>query len=143
MSLQAELALDLVITLYIEADKKSGWLSKGTLISTHEKRGVARGRSEHAIELLKRLKMIDNKADDQEKLKLSLHGIHWFEANFSLTNRNPYEFEGRICRKVVLQGPDGIKTKSNTAKNGLNWSKWGALAGIAALPLTIVLWWFT
>ncbi|MBZ9648420.1 hypothetical protein K9B33_12760 [Sphingobium sp. 3R8] len=37
----------------------------------------------------------------------------------------------------------GRSALSRKIDRDINWSKWGAVAGIVALPLTIILWWFS
>ena len=144
MSLQAELGLQILIALYVEADARKAQVDRVELVKHFNKQGVGDGRIDYALKLLERLKLIDvfSAENGASKVALSMHGMDWFERNLILVSRSPtYEFEGRPCRRIILSGPDGVRSKKNEADQRVDWTKWSAIFAGLSILVTILLWW--
>ena len=148
MSAQAELALRVLMRLYVEFDQRSGWTSDGKVVAVFKKDGVAEGRINDALKILNRLKMLENNSlDGVEKIKISSYGVQWLEKTCPLIEREPeYEFALPTFRSVKLVGPDEFygrkKDDSRQFDSLIDWAKWGAIGTLCAIPITIVIWWF-
>ena len=142
MSVQRELDVDLLMELYILVDKASGIASREMLFDHYAKEGVARARVEHSLNTLRQLQMIEEfkSSPDKENLKLSSHGIEWFEQNFILEGRNPYEFSTPLFKRVILHGPGGLAKRRLAKTDGVNWQKWGAILTGIGVVVSLLIW---
>ena len=149
MSQQAEIAFRILMRLYIELDQRAGWATEKQVVDVMKrKEGVAEGRTHDALGVLRRLKMLEyREREGAEEFKISSYGVAWFEKTCPMTSREPtYKFEVPFFGGIKLVGPDEFyKTKNARAGSGhtTDWTKWGAIAGIAALPLAIFIAWYS
>ncbi len=134
--------------LYIEMDQRSGWATEKHVVEVMKRtEGVAEGRTHDALAVLRRLKMLEFRDQEgAEEFKISPYGVAWFEKTCPMTSRDPnYEFDLPFFGGIKLVGPDEFyKTKKARSDSGqtIDWTKWGAIAGIAPLPLAIFLAWY-
>ena len=150
MSTQAEVAFRILIKLYVEFDQRTGWTTESLIAKVmYSKEGVSEGRTIESIGLLKRLKMLDlNTSDKGQEIKISAYGVEWLDKTCPLTSRHPeYEFSLPTFRSVKLIGPDefyGVKKRSSAkSDNSMNWTKWGAIATLIAIPIPFIIWWLS
>jgi DNA-binding transcriptional regulator PaaX len=145
MSLQAELAVDLLMAFYAELDQRSGWVSRAAVIKLFRRDGIGEGRIESALATLLKLQMLNMQTSEAGTIEyqLSTWGVTWFEENYTLVQRGKrYEYEKRRFGKVILRGPSSSANQRATSST-IHWEKWGAVAGIVAIPLAILIWWLS
>lgn len=136
--------------LYIELDQRSGWTTQQQIVEIMKvQEGVAVGRSEDGLAMLRKLKMLDTRIENGvEQLKISSYGVQWFEKSCPMISREPvYEFSLPTFRSIKLVGPDEFygrkKITEGSAGEHPRWTKWGAMAALVALPIPFIIWWLS
>ncbi|MGZ3233277.1 MAG: hypothetical protein ACXU68_05805 [Croceibacterium sp.] len=149
MSIQFETAFQVLIQLYIEFDQRTGWTTEGKIVQYFKGRGVGQGRVEDAIAILRSLKMLDQRVeDDKQQVKISSYGVQWLEKTCPpMSTGDSYEFALPTFRSIRLVGPDefyGRRQRKDAGSHaGVNWTKLGAIAAIVAIPVPFIVWWLT
>ena len=150
MSQQAEIAFRILMRLYIELDQRLGWTTEQQVVATMKtKENIAEGRSKDSLNLLRNFKMLEFRSvGATEQMKISPYGVQWFEKSCPMISRDPeYEFRMPILRSVKLVGPNEFygRAKANASSSARqpDWTKWGAIAALVALPIPFIIWWLT
>ena len=150
MSTQAEVAFKILIRLYVEFDQRTGWTTESQVVKAmYAKEGISEGRTLSGLALLKQLKMLNLRNSDQgEQMKISPYGVEWLDKSCPLISRDPdYEFALPTFRSVKLVGPDefygGKRHLAKHSEDTVNWTKWGAIAALVAMPIPFIIWWLT
>lgn len=144
MSLQAELAAQLLMRLYQEFDQHSGWCDPEKVVAAYKGDGVAEGRIRDALKTLSSLRMLEHK-DESTSIKISSYGVDWIEKNCPLVSRNPYAFSMPMFRTLKLTGPDEFYKRKRSSgapasDAAVYWTKVGvyvaAVIGIITIAVT-------
>lgn len=136
--------------LYVEFDQRSGWALESQVVRVMQaEEHISEGRTYDAISLLKSYRMLDERTGEAgNEIKISSFGVEWMDKTCPLISRNPtYEFSLPAFGKIKLVGPDTFygrrKSSPKSDGAGINWTKWGAVAAIIAIPIPFLLWWLS
>lgn len=149
--MQAECAVHVLTALYVAFDSDQSWADPKKIAVQLREKGIGGQRVEHAFRVLIQLQMVEEKKfdDDLVGYRISSYGVDWIEKYMPLAEKEGgnYSFNLPVFRTLKLIPPEQFygKKSSKPALNNsaVNWTKWGALSALLALPTMIGLWWFS
>ncbi len=142
-------AVLVLIALYIFMEKGVGGANHDQLCGIVSKGNVSPGRVKFVTAELSDIEFVRSAGSDgqsQPKFEITHKGARWMEANFKVSRGDRFEFVARgktvVLRDVGRLVETGQRGEVAPAQPS-DWSKWGAIAAIIALPLAIFIWWFS
>ncbi|KEO91339.1 hypothetical protein EH31_01355 [Erythrobacter longus] len=149
--MQAECAVHVLTVLYVAFDSDQNWADPKKIAGQLRAKGFGGRRVEHAFQLLVQLQMVDEKKFESGLVgyRISSYGIDWIEKCMPLAEKEGgnYSFDLPVFRTLKLVPPDQFYAQKGSrpawSNSAVNWTKWGAVAALLALPTMIGLWWFS
>ena len=138
-------SVTILFMLFIRADKDLSDASKQKIDDVLALKGVSSKRVTMAIDELLKKGLVDTiNLDDETRYEITRRGVHWIEDSFTFVRAENYTFYPKHKRLIIgkLQSElQSSETGTVVEISAVNWTKWGAIAGIAAVFVPLVIWW--
>lgn len=148
MTPQQESDLTAMTILYGRLDQHRGPIKETALknmIAVNER--VSPGRTELSLGALADAGMIEigATASGDKTITISRRGVEWLEQHYNLSREGDvYELDAkRGWIALPLPTASGQSPSRKPASTSVDWAKWGAIAAIVAIPVTILLWYLS
>ena len=154
MAVQRDLEVKMIAVLYARYHRGMTPLTKaGFRKVIQEQWSASDYRFDDAFENLGHWKYLKMEKVDgsEERFRLSPHGVDWFEGWFWLEDQGSttFNYSPRHSGKIIVDQlrrdveRDEKAKKQTLSIHSPQWTKWGAIAALLALPLPFIIWWLS